>query len=115
MRLSLKFDRDLLDLVVDNRPNSVLAKSLYLHTKTTLGTIDVAKAKLGTVLSTGLSSTKIEHGMGLGDKLVYACTYNTREAAETALQQSRNLARLTDSTMADGEDWLTLALPVVGT
>ena len=106
--------RDLLDLVVDNRPNSALAKSLYLHTKTTLGTIDVAKAKLGTVLSTGLSATRIEHGMGFGNKLVYACTYNTREAAETALQQSRNLARLTDSTMTDGEDWLTLALSVVG-
>ena len=106
--------RNLVDLVLDNRPSSSLAKSLYLHTKTTLGTIDLVKTKFGTVLSTGLSSTRIEHARAYGDKLVYACTYNTREAAVTALQQSRNFARLTDSTMTEGEDWLTLALTVVG-
>ena len=106
--------RTLVDQVLDNRPSSLLAKSLYLHTKTTLGTIDLVKAKFGTVLSTGLSSTRIEHARAYGDKLVYTCTYNTREAAVTALQQSRNFARLTDSTMTEGEDWLTLALTVVG-
>ena len=107
--------RALVDQVLDNRPNSPLAKSLFLHTKTTLGTIDLAKTKLGSVLSAGLTSIKkVEQARANGDKLVYACTYITREAALTALQQSRNLAKLTDSNMADGEDWFTLAITVVG-
>ena len=107
--------RVLMDNVLDNRPNSLLAKSLHLHTKTTLGTIDLARAKLGSVLSAGLSDIKKDLGKGYGDKLVYACTYDTRGAALTALQHFRNLAKLTDSSMAEGEDWLTLAIPVVGT
>ena len=107
--------RALVDQVLDNRPNSHLAKSLFLHTKTTLGTVDLAKTKLGSVLSAGLTSIKkVEQTRANGDKLVYTCTFITREAALTALQQSRNLAKLTDSNMADGEDWFTLAITVVG-
>ena len=106
--------RALVDQVLDNRLSSHLAKSLFLHTKTTLGTIDLAKTKLGSVLSAGLTSFKKGEQARVGDKLIYACTYVTREAALTALQQSRNLANLTDSTMTEGEDWFTLAITVVG-
>ena len=90
--------RILLDSVLDNRPDSALARSLYyLNTKTSLGTMT-----LGTTLSEGLLTG--DQKSRSDTKIIYTCTYNTREAALKALQLSRKISELTDSTMADGDD-----------
>ena len=104
--------RILMDAVLDNRPDSALARSLYLNTKTSLGTLTLIKAKLGTTLSEGLLTG--DQKSRSDAKTIYTCTYDTREVAIKALQLSRKLTELTDSTMVEGEDWLTLVIPVVG-
>ena len=53
--------RVLLDSIWDNRPDSDLAKSLYMHTKTTLGTIDITKLKIGASLSAGLLKVDLKY------------------------------------------------------
>ena len=102
--------RALLDSVLDNRPNSVQARSLHLNTKMTLGTLTIIKAKIGASLSEGLLKGDLKEK--LSTKNIYTLTYSTREEAIKALQTSRKLSELTDCSMVDGSDWLTHVVPV---
>ena len=104
--------RVLLDSILDNRPNSDLARSLYMHTKTTLGTIDVTKLTIGASLSVGL--LKVDLKEKLASKNTYTLLYSSRREAMEALTLSRNRANLTDCNMDENTDWFTICVPIVG-
>ena len=104
--------RVLLDSILDNRPDSDLAKSLYMHTKTTLGTIDLIKFTIGASLSVGLQ--KVDLKEKLDSKNIYTLLYSSRQEAMKALTLSRNRANLTDCNMDENTDWLTICVPIVG-
>ena len=104
--------RDLMDSVLDNRPSSPLARSLYLHTKTTLGTLDSLKLKIGASLSGGL--LKVDLKEKLASKNTYTLLYSSRQEAMDALFLSRNRANLTDCNMDESTDWLTICVPIIG-
>ena len=102
--------RSLMDKVMDNRPDSPLAKSLILNTKKVLGSASVAKEYIGLTLSSGL--TNLSELDTKGANLKYILEYSSREEALTALRNSKVSDLIT--AMDRDSDYLQVCCPVIG-
>ena len=101
--------RSLMDKVLDNSANSLLARSLYLHTETSLGVFEDAKNLLGAVLADGL--TEVKSVKSNRSKFQYTLAYSTRAKALQALAKYNTSQAVIG--VDRGTSWLTVCLPVV--
>ena len=102
--------RLLLGSVLNNEKDSSLARSLNLHSETTLTDVDAAKTYLGPLISAGLTEVKPAESRK-GSNVKYSIIYETRDHALKALANSKIKGTITNLKEDDG--FLTIALPVV--